>query len=163
MFVLSVVCILCFVCVLDSVLYDFRVGFMKSLQKISPELSLRLGLGIMYLYSGIDLIRHPTAWHWAVRPLPAAIQNFIHTQIGINRYLVIQGVGELVLAFILLAWFLPKRWVYAVSVLAALEMALILTFITIDAVTFRDIGLLGAACALALLMRPARGSQSTTQ
>lgn len=121
---------------------------MKFLQKISPEWSLRLGLGAMYLYSGIDLIRHPTAWHWAVRPLPTAVQNLINTRIGINQYLVLQGIGELALAFFLIAWFLPRIFSFIAALLAVIEMALIIILVGVDAVTFRDIGLLGAALAL---------------
>lgn len=124
---------------------------MKFLQKISAEWPLRLGLGLMYLYSGIDLIRHPTAWHWAVRPLPVAIQDFITTRVGINQYLVLQGIGELVLAFFLIAWFLPRIFPFVAALLTVIEMALITVLVGVDTVTFRDVGLLGAAIALFLM------------
>lgn len=121
------------------------------LQKLRPEWFLRIGLGLMYVYSGYDILVHPTAWYWALRPLPQFLQIIINNQIGINAYLRVQGVGELILAFLFLAWFLP-RWVpQFASALAALEMALILWFVGIDAVTFRDIGLLGAAIALLVI------------
>jgi hypothetical protein len=123
---------------------------MHLLQKISPEWSLRLGLGAMYIYSGVDLIRHPTAWYWAVRPLPMPVQNFIHAR-GLNQYLVLQGIGELVLAFFLLAWFLPRIFPFSAALLTAIEMALIIVLVGVDAVTFRDIGLLGAALALTVM------------
>lgn len=124
---------------------------MSILRKLSPEWYLRLGLGLMYVYSGIDIFRHPTAWYWALRPLPQFLQVIINNEIGINNYLKIQAVGELALAFLLLAWFLPRRFVRWAAGLAAVEMALILWFVGIDAVTFRDIGLLGAALALLAL------------
>lgn len=135
---------------------------MKFLQKISAEWPLRLGLGAMYLYSGIDLIRHPTAWHWAVRPLPMAIQNIITTQIGIDQYLVLQGIGELVLAFFLVAWFLPRVFPFIAAVLAVIEMVAIIALVGVDGVTFRDIGLLGAAAALSLMKQknPSRGQRN---
>jgi len=60
---------------------------MNSLQKKLPEMALRLGLGCTFLYSGLDLIRHPTGWYWAVWPLPAAIQNLMNATIGIDQYL----------------------------------------------------------------------------
>lgn len=134
--------------------FEFRASnleFMKFLQKISAEWPLRFGLGAMYLYSGIDLIRHPTAWHWAVRPLPMVIQNFINTQIGINQYLVLQGIGELALAFFLIAWFLPRAFSFIAALLTVIEMTLIIVLVGVDAVTFRDIGLLGAALALVVI------------
>ena len=113
---------------------------------------LRLGLGFMYVYSGYDIITHPTAWYWTLRPLPQFLQGIINNQIGINNYLKAQGVGELLLAFLFLAWFLPKRIVRVAASVAAAEMFFILALVGIDAVTFRDIGLLGAALSLFLLL-----------
>ncbi len=121
---------------------------MKFLYKLNPEWTLRLGLGLMYVYSGLDIFRHPTAWYWALRPLPSSLQVFINNEIGINNFLKIQAVGELVLAALFLAWFLPRRLLRLAAFLAILEMALILWLVGVDAVTFRDIGLLGAALAL---------------
>ena len=125
---------------------------MNTFQKNLPEWALRLGFGCMFLYSGIDLIRHPTGWYWAVRPLPWFVQNIINTQIGIDRYLQMQGITELLFAAIFFAWFLPKWVVMLVSILVALEMAGILLLVGIIGDSFRDIGLLGAAIALASLL-----------
>jgi len=125
---------------------------MSFLQKISPEWALRLGLGLTYLYSGYDIATHPTAWSWAIRGLPQVVQNLIG-QIGVETFLRVQGVVEILFALVLLAWFLPKKLVRAVALLIGLEMLLILLFVGIDAVTFRDIGLLGGALALFVLMR----------
>ena len=121
---------------------------MNTFQKYIPEWALRLGFGFMFLYSGIDLIRYPTGWYWAVRPLPWAIQNIINTQIGLDRYLQIQGGVELLFAFVFFAWFLPRFMLKAVSVLVAIEMAAILLLVGIIGDSFRDIGLLGGAIAL---------------
>ena len=128
----------------------------KLLNKLTPEWALRAGLGVMYVYSGIDIIRHPNAWLWAVRPLfkwlPGAIQVILNKPELMTKYLVFQGIGELGLAFLLLGWFIPKylvRWSVALSVL---EFVGILILIPIDAITFRDIGLLGAFVALFLVM-----------
>ena len=129
----------------------------KFLSRLTPEWSLRLGLGLMYVYSGIDILRHPTAWHWAVRPLlkwfPASIQATLSQSEVMNRYLLLQGIVELVLAVILLAWFLPKFWVSRAAFITILEFAGILLLIPVDAITFRDIGLLGAALALWHLLK----------
>lgn len=110
------------------------------------EWSLRLGLGVMFLYSGIDILLHPTAWHWAVRGLPFFIQNIINA-IGIDAYLVVQGASEAFFALVFLLWAWP-RLTRVVALLAAFEMALILLFVGVDSITFRDFGLLGAAAAL---------------
>ena len=129
---------------------------MKFLQRISPEWSLRLGLGALYVYSGVDMIRYPTAWHWAVRPLlkwfPASTQAALGQPEIINRYLLSQGVVELVLAFILLAWFLPKFWARWAALITTLEFTAILLLVPIDAIIFRDIGLLGGSLALWIIL-----------
>ena len=105
----------------------------------------------MFLYSGIDLIRYPTGWYWAVRPLPWVIQDIINTQIGLDRYLQIQGGVELLFAFVFFAWFLPGFMLKMVSMLVAIEMAAILLLVGIIGDSFRDIGLLGGAIALFLM------------
>ena len=124
----------------------------KLLLKLTPEWALRGGFGIMYVYSSVDIIRHPTSWYWAVRPLlkwfPASIQANLGQPEILNRYLVLQGIIELVLAFVLLAWFLPKFLAHWAAFITILEFAGILLLIPVDAITFRDIGLLGAALAL---------------
>ncbi len=126
---------------------------MNSLQKKLLEWALRLGFGFLFLYSGLDLLRHPTGWYWAVRPLPVVIQNFINTSIGIDQYLRMQGVVELIFAFVFFAWFLPQWIVKSVSLLVAIEMAAILLLVGVTGDTFRDIGLLGAALALFFMMK----------
>lgn len=125
------------------------------LQKIKPEWPLRLGFGIMYLYSGIDLIQHPTAWHWA---LPYWMREIITSSVSLNTYLQAQGMVEIVFAFVLLAWFLPRRAVWMAALLSVLEFAAILALAFVPfseanfLITFRDIGLLGGAFTLLLLM-----------
>lgn len=129
---------------------------MNWIKKINPEWSLRLGFGLMYVYSGTDIIRHPTAWYWALRPViklaPVSFQAVLNGQGFINRFLVFQGAIELALAFLLLAWFLPKKMVMFAAAISTLEMALILLFLPVDSITFRDIGLLGGALALLIIL-----------
>ena len=134
--------------------------YMHTLQKSFPEWALRLSFFFLFLYSGIDLIRHPTGWYWAVRPLPWFMQNIINTQIGIDRYLQMQGGLELVFAFVFVAWFLPRFMVKAVSIFVAIEMAIILLLVGIIGDSFRDIGLLGAALALFFLSHSERSEES---
>lgn len=138
----------------------------KFLLKITPEGALRVGLGVMYVYSGTDILRHPTAWYWAVRPLlgwfPVSWQASLGTPETMSRYLVGQGVGELILAAILLAWFMPKFLVRGVALLTTLEFVAILLLIPIDAITFRDFGLLGAGWALFLILRGGHENKSAS-
>lgn len=123
----------------------------KFIQKLSVEWVLRISLGLMYIFSGIDLIRYPTAWYWAVRPLPLFVQNII-SRIGIDQYLKMQGIGELALALILIFKFIPRFLTIFVAGLTVVEMAAILILVGVDAITFRDIGVLGAALALYIIL-----------
>ena len=123
---------------------------MINLKKISPQWALRLSLGIMYLYSGVDILYHSDSWTWAIRSLPSFVSGPI-TQFGVAKFLFIQGIGEIILAIILLAWFVPKIIVKYVGLLSALEMLAIVLLVGVDQVTFRDIGLIGSGLALFLL------------
>ena len=129
-------------------------------KKYFPEWALRLGFGFLFLYSGLDLVRHPTGWYWAVRPLPAVMQNFINASGGADRYLRLQGVGELIFAAVFFAWFIPRWCVKIVSGLVALEMAGILLLVGVGGDTFRDIGLLGGALALFFMIDFGNGTDT---
>lgn len=104
-------------------------------------LALRLGLAATYVYSGLDLISHPTAWisfvpSWLSQALP----------ITTKFYLQIQGSLELLLA----GGFLFGVMLPTVSFLAALEMFFVLVFYGTDQVSFRDLAILGAALSVFL-------------
>ena len=141
---------------------------MNFISKISPEWSLRVGIGIMYLHSGFDILFHPTAWHWA---LPYWLQQMIGAVMPIDTYLRVQGAIELAMAFFLLAWFLKKdTLVQYIALLSTLEMAAILFLAFVPwneanfSITFRDIGLLGGSLALAsILFQKERPLLSTSQ
>lgn len=122
---------------------------MGILKKISPALPLRLGLGLMYLYSGYDLIANPFHWYGFV---PRWFSGSVAPVISLEQYLRLQGAVEIALGVLLLAWFLPGRLTRIAAAAAAAEMAGILLFVGIDPITFRDIGLLGATVALLILM-----------
>ncbi len=125
---------------------------MKNLiNKLSPEWVLRISLAAMYAYSGLDLMRHPKSWYWAVRPLPAFAKGPINA-LGVDLFLQAQGFVELTFAAILILWFLPKILSIIVAVLTTLEMALILILVGVDGITFRDIGLLGASLSLYIIL-----------
>lgn len=123
---------------------------MYFLKNIPPSWPIRMGLAVVYLYSGYDLIAHPLNWYGYV---PDWFIGVVSAIMPLEQYLKIQGSGEIVLALVFLAWFLPSWIVRATAALAAAEMAGILLFVGIDPVTFRDIGLLGAAIALILHTR----------
>jgi len=105
----------------------------------------------MYLYSGIDIVRSPNSWTWAVRSLPG-FANQIVTNLGVEKFLYIQGVSEIIFAVLLLGWFMPKKIIKYIGLFSAIEMAAIALLVGVDAITFRDIGLIGPGLALFLML-----------
>lgn len=99
----------------------------------------------MYLYSGYDIFFNPQGWAWAV---PAWFAKIIELAVPLEFYLRMQGVLEFAVGFLLLTWFFGKWGVRIAAIFAVLEMTAILFLTGINSITFRDIGLLGAAFAL---------------
>ena len=69
----------------------------------------------------------------------------------LESYLRLQGGVELLMALTFLIWLVPRKLVLAAAALASLEFLFILFFAPQFSITFRDIGLLGAAVALFLI------------
>ena len=122
---------------------------MKLIKKLTkPETFLRLGLGLMFLYSGYSIYREPAAWESYVTELPEWVLVPITHFVTVGQFLFAQGIVEMVFGIILLLWFLPLWLTRAASILITLELASIVLLVGINDTTFRDIGLVGAALAL---------------
>ncbi|TSC67938.1 MAG: hypothetical protein G01um101466_604 [Parcubacteria group bacterium Gr01-1014_66] len=121
--------------------YRFRFDAHR---KIS-EVLLRLGLAGTYIFSGYDLFMHPRSWTQFV---PYWFSQLLTLLMPLDLFIRMQGIGELILALLFLAWFLPRSFVKMAALISSLEFAGILLFFGIDLITFRDIGLLGASLAL---------------
>ncbi|MBI3421199.1 MAG: hypothetical protein HY006_03985 [Candidatus Sungbacteria bacterium] len=93
------------------------------LKKISPEWPLRLGLGLMYLYSSYDIFYNTQQWKSYIPPW---LFHLITPIISLDLFLKVQAIGEFVLALLLIAWFSGTRGVRVAAVLATVEMAFIL-------------------------------------
>ncbi|MEK7099441.1 MAG: hypothetical protein AAB916_02895 [Patescibacteria group bacterium] len=126
---------------------------MHFLGKIRPVWVLRAGLGLTFLYSGWDLTAHPYNWYGFV---PQWFSQMVTPVMPLEIFLRVQGMGELALAGGMIAWFLPRRMVQIAAAFAVAHLSVIIGAVGIDPVTFRDIGLLGAA--LALLIHVSRPS-----
>lgn len=130
--------------------YDLKMKIPKA-NGVKPEWVLRVGLGVMYIYSGLNIFSNPSAWHSFVPQWFEMLWNNIGP---IEIFLKIQGLGELMLGLLFLAWFSGKRGVFFASLLASLEIFLILLFVGVDLVTFRDIGVFSAALSLLIISWP---------
>jgi len=87
----------------------------------------------------------PARFHTYVPSWLNCVANAIAS---VDAYLRLQGVGEVMIAIGLLGWFFPRWCVRLASTLLAVEMVLILLFVGVDSVVFRNIGILGAALSL---------------
>jgi len=115
--------------------------------RIRTEWPLRLGCGCVNLYAGFFLLTDPARYY---KYVPSWLSHLANAIASVDTYLRLQGVGEIIIALCLLGWFFPRWCVRVASTLLTVEMTLILIFLGIDAVTFRNMGLVGAALALLL-------------
>lgn len=118
-------------------------------QKIYIEWVLRISLGLMYLYSSVDLMMHPKSWTWAV---PWWFSKMVTPIVPLDIYLRFQGGIELLMALIFFALFWKGKLVLLFAVFSSLELLFILFFSPQFATTFRDIGVLGASVALCVIL-----------
>ena len=103
------------------------------------HLFISWGLGIVFLWIGLDILVHPNSW---IGFLPATIPG------GISRELALQinGVLDAMLGVLLIL----RWWQKLAAAIAVIHLISILITNGIDAVVIRDIGLLGAAIGLLL-------------
>jgi hypothetical protein len=113
--------------------------------RIRTEWPLRIGCGCVNLYAGFFLLTDPARFY---KYVPGWLRQGAEAVASVDVYLRLQGLGELTIALGLLGWFFPRWCVRLASALLTGEMMLILLCVGVDAVTFRNIGLLGAALAL---------------
>ena len=110
---------------------------------------MRISLGLMYLYSSVDLMMHPKSWTWAV---PWWFSQLVTPFVPLDSYLRFQGGIELLMAIIFLALFWKGRIILLFAVFSSLELLFILLFSPQFITTFRDIGVLGASVALCFVI-----------
>ncbi|MBI2146736.1 hypothetical protein HYU22_05345 [Candidatus Woesearchaeota archaeon] len=102
---------------------------------------LRLAIAVPFLYAAIAALLQPEAW---IGFIPGWVQAFIPANLLLPGF----SIYEIVLSLWLLS---GKKVVYSASV-AAVTLALItITNLTVLDIVFRDIGLILAAVALAVL------------
>lgn len=118
-------------------------------EKMKVEIALRLGLGLMYFYSGYDFLVHPEHWQSFV---PQWFIKLIAPVMTLETHLMVQGIVELAIGVVFLAWFMPKKLVKCAAFISTVELFLILMLVGVDLITFRDIGLVAASLALFLIL-----------
>ncbi len=102
-------------------------------------LVLRISLGLVFLWIGIDILRHPDIWiGFMSENLPFGVPR----EVGLK----LNGVFDALLGVMLIVRVFPKT----AAALAALHLIGVLAVNGLDAIVIRDVGLLGASAALLL-------------
>jgi uncharacterized membrane protein YphA (DoxX/SURF4 family) len=113
---------------------------LEARSRLAPLL-LRVGLAIVFLYAAISSLISPSDW---AGYLPAFIKDILPTTIVLGIFSVI----ELLLA----AWLLSGVYVrFAALICGAMLVGIIVSNFSLLPISFRDIGLLFAALALAVI------------
>lgn len=98
---------------------------------------LRLGLGAVFAWIGVDILRHPETWIGYVPPnLPGGLEREVALKLN--------GLFDLAIGLLLIT----DKMLRAAAALAVAHLTGILVTQGMDAVLIRDAGLLGAALAL---------------
>ena len=106
-----------------------------------PALLLRVGLGIVFLYAAIDSLVHPNDW---IGFLPSLLADRLSADLLLTGFSGYQ--------LFLAVWLFSGVYLRYAAFLAAATLAGIILFNTsLLLITFRDIALLFAALALAVL------------
>ena len=111
--------------------------------KLKPDLVLRTGLGLVFVYAGVMSFLSPENW---IGFVPQWVGGIVSPEL----FLSVHAGFEIILGLALIVGILLP----AASLIAFLDMFALLIFYGIDEVTFRDLGLLAAALALFLLTSP---------
>ena len=107
---------------------------------------LRVGIGITFLWVGVLIFRDPQAWGTLLQPWAAGLIGSSLEQAMISAAILDLAVGGLLLINV---------FVWPAAILGAFHLAIVLTTVGINAITFRDIGLLAGTLALAVHAWPA--------
>lgn len=106
---------------------------------------LRLGLGITFFWIGVLIFKDPEGWGgmiqpWALNLLPAPVKTIMLST----------AVMDMVIGFFLVI----NVWTWLFALLGATHLFVVLVTTGINAITVRDIGLLGGSLALAVSKMP---------
>lgn len=111
--------------------------FESDLRRLSPTFILRLGVGFVLVYAGINTLIYPEFWTQFVPGWMTAIMP-------IGTFLVVYSIFELILGFAILF----GRLLATASMIAFWNMIFILVFYGVNHVSFSGFGVALASLAL---------------
>ena len=107
---------------------------------------LRLGLAFIFAYAGVASLLQPVVWTGYLPGFMASLANPV---------LLVQIIA--IYECLLALWLLSGAYLFYAACLSALTLlGITLANLNFLIVTFRDIGLIGAALALAALAKPGK-------
>lgn len=110
-------------------------------------LFLRIGLGITFVWIGILISQNPELWGGYIQPWAAKLLPIPLKQAMLGIAILDIGIGVLLIVN-LFSWL--------AGLLGSLHLIIVLVTTGINAITVRDIGLLGATLAITLSTWPRR-------
>ena len=108
--------------------------------RLSAYHILRISMAITFLWIGVLILQAPEAWGGYLQPWAADL-----LPVSLKFAMIAAGIMDILVGVFLLI----NIWVWHAAVLGSLHLVIILTVSGINAITVRDIGLLGGALALA--------------
>jgi len=115
-------------------------------RSLDPRVFLRLGLGLVLLYAGLETFFDPGSWAMYV-------PGWLDGLVGLDTFLSAYAAMQILLGVLLLI----GRFVAITSFVAFLVPLGVIAFHGITSTTFRDFGLMTAAAALFLLAKENTG------
>ncbi|MBI2632508.1 hypothetical protein HYW75_05880 [Candidatus Pacearchaeota archaeon] len=113
----------------------------KSNREVLVSFFLRAGLAVVFLYAAISAFLNPLAW-------AGYIPAFVQAIIPAKTFLHIHSIFNILLS----VWLLSKKQVFYASIIASLALLAIIFFnYTALDIIFRDVAILFAAIALAII------------
>lgn len=100
---------------------------------------LRVGMGITFIWIGVLIFRDPEYWGGFLQPWAA---NLLF--LPIEPAMILTAILDIAVGLL----FLLDVWVWAAALVGGVHLIIVLAVTGINAVTVRDIGLLGGAFSL---------------
>lgn len=106
-----------------------------------PVLILRLFLAINFIWIGVYIFQQPEAWGGYIQPWAKNLSPIPIKELMLGTAIFDIGLG---------IWLLLGRMIWIAALIASIHLAVVLVTSGINAITVRDIGLLGATLFLFL-------------
>ena len=113
--------------------------FINIIEKMNSFLILRIGLGLVFFWFGLDKLLNVDNWLGYITP---SLDKLIF--IDVNTFMFILGIVEIILGILLVIGLFLR----IVSIVIAVHLFFVIIFVGFNEISVRDFGLLAIAVAL---------------